>query len=143
MDYQIRMAATSDKEKIYALFTESARPYVEPIWGWDEAYQSADFDASFVLSQFQVIEVDRQFAGFLQTYVHEDVLELCEIHLRPELRGRGIGSSVINQQLAGDKVVRTGCFKANTQAKALYQRLGFREMEETATHFLLEYRRLT
>ena len=44
MNYQIRSATPDDHDFIYALKTESVRPYVEKIWGWDEAFQREDFD---------------------------------------------------------------------------------------------------
>ena len=34
--------------------------------------------------------------------------------------------------------LRIGCFKANHRAKQLYEKLGFIQMEETATHYILE-----
>lgn len=138
MDYDLRQAVTADKEQIYALFVQSVRPYVEPIWGWDDDCQRKDFDASFVPGQFHVIEVQGQFAGFIQVAVHNRVTELCEIHLAPAWRGRSIGSGVIRRLLTG--TVRTGCFKGNTRARELYTSLGFRQIGETETHFLLEYR---
>lgn len=67
MDYQIRNALSADKTNIYELFTSSIRPYVEPIWGWDEPYQANDFDESFEkVHQFSVIEVNNEFAGFFE-----------------------------------------------------------------------------
>ena len=47
MDYKIRFATPDDYDLIYALKTESIRPYVEKIWGWDEDYQKKDFDGDF------------------------------------------------------------------------------------------------
>ena len=47
MNYQIRSATPDDHDFIYALKTESVRPYVEKIWGWDEASQREDFDNDF------------------------------------------------------------------------------------------------
>lgn len=144
MDYQIRNAQVSDHDQIYQLKAESVRPYVEEIWGWDESFQHADFERDFsVIGQFYVIEVDGEFAGFLQYSFHDCCLEVAELHLLPEYRGRGIGSDLLQYFqkicIAQGRKVRLGCFKENRRAKALYARLGFMLTKETGTHYIMEY----
>lgn len=68
MDYNIRSATPEDRNLIYALHSQSVRPYVEKIWGWDEGYQQKDFDRDFShIEQFKVIEMDGRLVGFVQT----------------------------------------------------------------------------
>ena len=129
---------------IYNLKKSSVRPYVEKIWGWDEEYQYNDFTADFrQIEKFKVIEIDRGFIGFVQTSTHNNTLELIEIHLLPQYRSQGIGSTIIANiiNFAKDRNmdISIGCFKENTGAKALYLRLGFKLIEETDTHFILRY----
>ena len=144
MNYQIRSATPDDHDFIYALKTESVRPYVEKIWGWDEAFQREDFDNDFTsIEQFYVIEIDNTFAGYMQYFFEDAYLVTAEIHLPPACRGKGVGSDIlrglqktcINQ----DKKIRLGCFCENLRAKALYRKLGFVQIGQTDTHFLLEY----
>lgn len=144
MDYRIRFATPDDHDLIYALKTASVRPYVENIWGWDEDYQRNDFDSDFAaIKQFNVIETDGRFVGFVQYYCKSLYYEVVEIHLLPEYRGNGIGSDILrNLQkvcIAQDKKIRIGCFKENQRAKTLYLKLGFMQAEETDTHYILEY----
>ena len=144
MEYRIRFATPNDHDVIYALKAESVRPYVEKIWGWDEDYQKNDFDGDFShIKQFNVIEVDGKFAGFVQYYFEYPYFEVVEIHLLPEYRGKGIGSDILRYLqkvcIAQDRKIRIGCFKENHRAKALYQKLGFMQTEETDTHYILEY----
>ena len=144
MDYKIRIATPDDRNLIYTLKAESVRPYVEKIWGWDEDYQRKDFDREFShMEQFNVIEVDSKFAGFVQYYFEYPYFEVVEIHLLPEYRGKGIGSQILRYLqkacIAQDRKIRIGCFKENHRAKALYQKLGFMQTEETDTHYILEY----
>lgn len=90
MDYKIRFATPDDHDLIYALKTASVRPYVEKIWGWDEDYQRNDFDSDFAaIKQFNVIEVDGRFVGFVQYYCKSLYYEVVEIHLEHD---RVIGS---------------------------------------------------
>ena len=143
MDYQLRPAVPEDRDWIYACKAASVRPYVESIWGWDEAFQRRDFDGDFgSIGQFRVIEAAGQPIGFLQVLEEEDCVEVAELHLAPDRRGQGIGSSILRRLLADcgnrGRTLRLGCFKENHRAKALYQRLGFRQTAETETHYVLE-----
>ncbi len=143
MNYTMRKASLADRENIFDLKCSSIRPYVEEIWGWDEAYQEADFDSDFLkCGEFEVIEVERQFCGFIQLLELDNKIEICEIHLRPEFRGKGIGSSVLRRMISNTegKTVSLGCFKKNEKAKKLYMRLGFVPVQETETHCLFEFR---
>ena len=80
MDYKIRIATPNDHDLLYTLKVESVRPYVEKIWGWDEDYQRKDFDSEFShMEQFNVIEVDSKFAGFVQYYFEYPYFEVVEI----------------------------------------------------------------
>ena len=144
MDYKLRFATPDDHDLIYGLKVESVRPYVEKIWGWDEDYQRKDFDGDFSrMEQFNVIEVDGRFVGFVQYYFEYPYFEVVEIHLLPEFRGKGIGSEILRYLqkvcIAHDRKIRIGCFKENHRAKYLYQKLGFMQTEETDTHYILEY----
>ena len=143
MDYQLRPAVPEDRDWIYACKAASVRPYVESIWGWDEAFQRRDFDGDFgSIGQFRVIEAAGQPIRFLQVLEEEDCVEVAELHLAPDRRGQGIGSSILRRLLADcrnqGRTLRLGCFKENHRAKALYQRLGFRQTAETETHYVLE-----
>ncbi len=143
MDYQLRPAVQQDHDWIYACKAASVRPYVEAIWGWDEAFQQRDFDSDFAsVGQFQVIETSGKPIGFLQVLEKKDCVEVAELHLLPDYREQGIGSSILRRLLLNCQErglpLRLGCFKENYRAKALYQRLGFRQTAETETHCILE-----
>ena len=148
MDYNIRSARPDDHDFIYLLKSASIRPYVEKIWGWDEYYQRHDFDSDFsAIEQFSVIEVDGNFAGFVQYYFEQPYYEIVEIHLLPEYRGNGIGSKILRSFqeicIAQDRKIRIGCFKENVKAYHLYRKLGFVLSEETDTHYILEYGKIS
>lgn len=147
MNYKIRSATSEDKELIFALKKENLRSYVEKIWGWDEDYQFRDFDRKFNdIHQFFVIEVDSRFAGFLQYYFEHPYFEVANIHLHSEYRGNGIGSNILQYLqkvcITQNRSIRLRCFKENYRAKSLYQRLGFLQIGETETHYILEYSNL-
>lgn len=143
MEYRLRPAVPEDHDWIYACKAASVRPYVESIWGWDEAFQQQDFDRDFAaIGQFRVIETAEKPLGFLQVVESENCVELAELHLLPDYRGQGIGSCVLRGLLAHCRKrrcpLRLGCFKENYRAQALYRRLGFRQISETESHYILE-----
>lgn len=143
-EYTLRKATTTDHDLIYGLKKESVYAYVEENWGWNEDYQAKDFDKDFQnIEQFQVIESDGDFIGFVQLYAHDKYIELVEIHIVLEKRGNGIGStiikSIVNDAINTGCTVRLGCFKKNYDAKSLYVRIGFKQVSETDTHYILEY----
>ena len=144
MKYLIRSAIPDDHDLIYTLKAESIRPYVEKIWGWDEYYQQNDFNGDFAdIKHFSVIETDGKFIGFIQCYLEHPYYDVAEIHLLSEYRGKGIGSDILrclqNTCIVQNRKIRIGCFKENHRAKALYQRLGFIQTEETDTHYILKF----
>lgn len=143
MEYRLRPAVPEDHDWIYTCKAASVRPYVESIWGWDEAFQQRDFDRDFVsIGQFRVIETAGKPLGFLQVLESENCVELAELHLLPDCRGQGIGSCVLRSLLAHCRergcTLRLGCFKQNDRAQAFYRRLGFRQTAETGSHYILE-----
>ena len=144
INYAIRPAIPDDRDLIYQLKAASIHPYVEKIWGWDEEFQQNDFDRDFaVIRHFHVIEIEGKFAGFLQCCPNQPYLDVAEIHLIPEYCGKGIGSDILlhlqKYCIEQNKIMRIGCFKENTRAKALYRKLDFVQTVETETHDILEY----
>lgn len=142
--YIIRSATPDDHDIIYTLKATSVRPYVEKIWGWDENFQQNDFDRDFaVIKHFAVIEIDGRFIGFVQCCFESPYLDVTEIHLIPEYRGKGIGSDILRclqkDCIIQNRRIRIGCFKENYRAEALYQKLGFIQTGESDTHYILEY----
>ena len=144
INYTIRSAIPDAHDLIYTLKTESVRPYVEKIWGWDENFQQMDFNRDFaVIEHFSVIEIDGRFIGFVQCCFEKSHVDVAEIHLLSECRGRGIGSDILlhiqKDGIVQNRKIRIGCFKDKLRAKALYQKLGFKQTRETDTHYILEY----
>ena len=139
MNYSLESATTNEKDFIYNLKKLCNYDYVNEIWGWNEDYQIKDFNNDFILGNFHIVKADNQNVGFLELYEIENNINITEIHLLTNYRGKGIGSdiikSVIERAKQQGKSVTTGCFKKNTNAKDLYIRLGFKVEKETNTHF--------
>lgn len=143
MDHYLKNCKETDKDFIYNLKKESIYDYVNRIWGWNEEYQIKDFETDFILENFKIIEVNNKYVGFVQ--INEDILNvnITEIHIIREYQGKGVGgriiSNIIKQATKDDKTVSIGCFIDNNRAKQLYERLGFKVISITDTHYQMKY----
>ena len=91
----------------------------------------------------RLIRIDGTNAGRLYVEHREHELRIVDIALLPEFRGRGAGGTLLHQVLdearAAGKAVRIHVEK-NNPAYRLYQRLGFKKLEDKGVYDLLEWR---
>jgi ribosomal protein S18 acetylase RimI-like enzyme len=116
------------------------RPYVEPIWGWDEDEQGRRFDAHFDPATIEIITREGQDAGAVSIEKRDDTLFLSNIQILPAFQGRGIGTAIIEEMLDEARALglpATLRVLKNNPARRLYERLGFRIFGETETHYLM------
>ncbi len=132
-------ASESDREFLYELHCGTMREVIEQTWGWDEAWQRADFDRRFAEYTVSIIEAGGRTAGGLLLEWTPDSLYI-ELQVLPELQGRGIGTAVvqnvIEQGASRGVPVMLSVVPASPRAKRLYERLGF-EVAEVGTPFIL------
>jgi ribosomal protein S18 acetylase RimI-like enzyme len=111
------------------------RPYIEPIFGWDDTRQAELFDESFSPADCQIIQISGEDAGLLQVAETAEEIWLTVIEIDPRWQGAGVGTAVVSSLLqrgaetgrpVGLRVLRT-----NAAARALYERLGFVAFRET------------
>jgi GNAT superfamily N-acetyltransferase len=140
MTYSLRLATDSDYTFLYELHIATVRPYVEQTWGWDDTLQATMFGDGFALSKLQVIVVDGQDAGVLQTEQRPDEVFLANIEIAPAFQGHGLGgriiSDIITDAHVGGLPVTLRVLHVNP-ARRLYERLGFVEFDRTETHALM------
>jgi ribosomal protein S18 acetylase RimI-like enzyme len=87
-----------------------------------------------------IIEADGVPAGWLVVAAMSCETRVVEIMVAPELRGKGIGSAALRQVLAtAAGPVRLSVNIANGAAIRLYERLGFRKVEQDDLQFLMEH----
>jgi ribosomal protein S18 acetylase RimI-like enzyme len=134
MEYRLRRALESDKAFLYSLHCATMREIIEKTWGWDEAWQRANFDERFEEQLVSIIEAAGRDAGGLWLQSTQEVLYIADLQILPELQGRGLGTSVL-QGLIADATARRvplelAVLRANPRARRLYARLGFTVIEE-------------
>ena len=128
----LRPATQADSAECYLLHQAAMRPYVEAIWGWDERDQRAFHDRAFDPDHTRIITVGGHDAGVRIADYRPDQIYLGRIEIHPDYQGRGIGRHLIGQLLqeAAERgqPVELDVLAVNPRARALYQRLGFHEI---------------
>jgi ribosomal protein S18 acetylase RimI-like enzyme len=142
-DFTTRPARADEAETLYAIHRETMRDYVAQTYGaWDEADQAARFRERFTPGRYEAIEVTGQVIGYIDSAREPAHWNLNNIRVAAEWQGRGIGSALIHALLAraADEgvPVELGVLRVNP-ARALYERLGFRVVEENETHFRMRW----
>jgi ribosomal protein S18 acetylase RimI-like enzyme len=121
---------------------------------WDAGQKAAfvrmQFDAQHAYYQehyagaaFDVILVGGQPAGRLYVDRQDNEIRIVDIALLPEYRNRGIGTGLLrelqSEAAAAGKPLRIHVERFNP-ALALYERLGFRQIDDRGVYLFLEWR---
>lgn len=141
---ELRPAAESDFEIVFAITMATMRAYVEATWGiWDEAKHRSRIRDSFEPSTHRLVHVDGQLAGLLAAKEHAEYTQLVKVFLLPPFQGRGIGTRLVRQVMARaaaqEHPVRLRVLRVNP-AQRLYLRLGFVITDETPERLYMEWR---
>jgi GNAT superfamily N-acetyltransferase len=135
-----RPATEADRGFSYEVKRAALGPYVEQVWGWDEAFQQAFHASAWEARRPDIILLDGEDAGTVQFARREKDYLLGEFYLLPRHHGRGTGSRLLTQLLARADAegvpVALQVIQVNP-ARKLYERHDFRIVGETVTHFLM------
>jgi ribosomal protein S18 acetylase RimI-like enzyme len=106
------------------------RDLIERTWGWDDAWQRAEFERRLHAFAVSIIEVERRPVGSLWLEHKPGSLYVHDLQVEPAHQGRGIGTAVVELVIAlgaGRALpVDLSVLLANPRARELYERLGFR-----------------
>ena len=92
-----------------------------------------------LIEDYYKILVNGNIVGCLLITDKDDGKLLDEIYLEEEYRNQGIGTGIIASILNKNKIVYLWVYKANINAIKLYERLGFKVIEETDTRYYMKY----
>jgi ribosomal protein S18 acetylase RimI-like enzyme len=105
--------------------------------------QSEHYEDYYPTCEFLVIEIEGKPAGRLYIDRREKLIEIIDIVLLPEYRGRGIGRSLLQEILdegqASSRPVRIYVEHFNP-ARHLYDRLGFQHIDTNGVYHLMEWK---
>ena len=116
-------------------------PHIISRWGWDEAFQRNFHEQRFRDTPFCRIMHNGQAVGTVALTALADHLRLDEFYLLPAYQGQGLGTRILKHCAAYRRrsriAARLRYLKWNPVG-SLYQRHGFRGIDETETHFIME-----
>ena len=104
--------------------------------------QSAHYREHYPGASFQIIEREGEPIGRLYVARWEKEIRIVDISLLPECRGSGIGTKLLRElqeeaRSAGKSL--TIHVERFNRALALYQRLGFQQVEDKGVYLLLKW----
>jgi ribosomal protein S18 acetylase RimI-like enzyme len=147
----LRPIGPDDEEFLYRVYASTRELELAPLdWSAEQkaAFLRMQFTAqhryyqeNYHSSRYDVVLVDGQPAGRLYVARWPEELRIIDVALLPEFRGRGVGSALIGElgREAAEKglPLRIHVERANP-ALTLYQRLGFRQVEDRGVYLFLE-----
>jgi ribosomal protein S18 acetylase RimI-like enzyme len=133
-----RAATLEDLEWLEPFYESIMRPYyVEFNYEWDSTKFREHFDPQIT----KVIQADGIDIGMIRVEARADCIYLGDIQIKREYRDKGIGTQLIETVIQSgnlaNKPIRLRVLKGNP-AKALYLRLGFKEIQSLDNCHLLE-----
>lgn len=140
INYKFKPYTNEDYQFVYDAKKLGYQKYVEEFFGpWDDAQQYEMYESflSERKDKIQIIVVEGNKAGFIDGGLLEDgSYGQGNICLIPEFRRKGIGSDILKNLIKTypDKNITLRVFKSNPAVK-LYERFGFKIVEETKAHF--------
>ena len=140
---------TSFLARVYA----SSRAEELAVTGWSEELkadfcrsqfnaQSAYYATKYPDASFQIIERDGWPAGRLYVARWEKEIRIVDITLLPEFRGTGIGTELLRDLQTEARSARKSLtihVERFNRALGLYERLGFKQIEDKGVYLLMEW----
>ena len=133
-------ATSVDRDWMFALHERSMRAMVELTYGeWDAARQRAKFDTRTETDVRIVLAGSERVGAVYLEDKPDGSLYVGLIEIDPAFQNQGLGGAVLHHLAleagASDRALTLSVRHANSNAKRLYERLGFRIIGEDETHF--------
>lgn len=145
-----RESGVNDLDLLYRIYASTREPEMQLLTQWDEAMKQQFVMQQFLAqdkfyheanpaADFLIILIGDVPAGRLYCIQREGNLHIIDISLLPEFRNKGYGSIVLRhmQEISkeGSMSLTIRVEKFNP-AKSLYERLGFRALEDDGSLYL-------
>ena len=115
------------------LYFQSMRPLLEEYQEWNEKHEIKRLTQQFSCGGSYFIGLDGEDVGWLQLIDSRNEMDLSQLYIEPEYRGRGIGTCILEHlfSIAESKYQTiTLVVLKNNRAKVLYERCGFKVVGE-------------
>lgn len=138
--YSFRPITEDDRDLVHEIYRAAMKETTIRAYGeWHEIAERTEYDLhfDFIAANGQIVLVGGEDAGFTAVKEYPDYIKLVAIHLLPAFQQQGTGRAII-EELLGDarkkgKPIRLEVLKDNP-ARRLYERLGFRIIDDSDEH---------
>jgi ribosomal protein S18 acetylase RimI-like enzyme len=141
--FELRAATLDDREAIFALYERLFRHHIDQIWGWDPAWQTANFAEEWRIARTKMIIAGGELSGYLQLKSEPDHDYILSLGIVPDSQGQGIGRRLMSdlKRDAAERSLslRLSVFSTNPRALKFYETLGFRVTDVTPEFHRLEW----
>jgi len=152
LNLSFRPITATDKEFLYTVYASTrTEELAQTDWSDQEkeTFLRQQFNAQhqfymdqFAAASFALIMLDAKPVGRLYVDRRPEEIRLIDIALLPSYRNRGIGThllkDLLNEAAESRKTITIHVEKFNP-ALQLYQRLGFRIIDESGVYYLMEW----
>lgn len=104
--------------------------------------QDRHYRANYPTARFQLIEVNGERAGRLSVAQTADAVEIIDLIVASDFRGRGLGTALLQECLAEARSAGLPArlhVEQGNRARELYERLGFRPLGWNGFHLRMEH----
>ena len=126
MELTFRPALENQGETIFQMARELIQTYEDPnlvdlhkVLAWTRRKIETH------IGEYTCVCLHEEPVGFYRFCPEAEAMELDDLYILPQFRGRGIGTAVINHCIAQGAPIELYVFTQNTGALRLYRRLGF------------------
>jgi ribosomal protein S18 acetylase RimI-like enzyme len=137
----LRPARPEDFDFAWALYRGLMKEMSREFGLWHESVQRAMIRSAMSSDEASVIMAGDQPAGWVQIQDSEDAIYVHHLYIADGHQGRGIGTRLLKNTLREArkhaKPAHLWVMRNNARARQLYQRLGFRVVDEDRVKFHL------
>jgi [ribosomal protein S18]-alanine N-acetyltransferase len=143
MIFNLRKATENDLGLTYKIKKNALQEYLEMLWGWNDISQREFHQEEYKKEHFQVIELQNEAIGYLETIPFGDHIFLANLMILKQFQGQGIGKIIMEDLIRNYPKIRLEVLKVNERAIEFYQEFGFEIFEELDDSFRMMLRRST
>ncbi len=134
-------APSAIQPEIFRIYEEVFRPHIEKIWGWDVAWQIANFSKEWENFETTALYNESELIGYHQVRQEPEYLMILNLAITPRHQGHGFGTFIMEELKARATTAETGIelsvFKTNPRVLPFYNRQGFTIESESDAGFNL------
>ena len=130
MDLEFHPYEEANRDYIFKSYSVVMKAHIERIWGWEQAWQEANFAQSLEKYLTFIVCLGNQKIGYIQ-YEHTSeftFLSMIVLDQKYQSKGHGVGVLRKIQATKPELPIKLRCFRVNESAYEFYIKNGFREI---------------